>query len=62
MNFQPTLKQAAELGATAYETVIRFSTNCSTFVRDMTQPFAGDFRNGIDGAIQVFDVIKVGFK
>jgi len=62
LNFQPTLAQAQQLGATAYDTVVRFSTNCSTFINDSTVPFAGAYRNMIDGAIKIFDVLEVGFK
>lgn len=62
LNFQPTLAQAQQIGANAYETVIRFTTNCSTFVPDTTVPYAGAFRNLIDGAINVINVFEVGFK
>ena len=62
LGFQPTLGQAKQLGAVAYETVIRFSTNCSTFITDPTVPFQGAYRNLIDGAIKVFEVLEVGFK
>ena len=62
LDFQPTLAQAQQLGATAYDTVIRFSTNCSTFVNDLTVQFSGVYRNMIDGTINVFDVLEVGFK
>lgn len=62
LDFQPTLNQAKQLGANAYETVIRFSTNCSTFVPDQTVPFRGAFRNLVDGAIVIFDIMEVGFK
>ena len=62
LNFQPTIKQAQQLGAKSCETVIRFTTNCSTFVPDKTVPFAGAFRNMIDGPITVINVFEVGFK
>ena len=62
LDFQPTLEQAKQIGAMAYDTVIRFSTNCSTFIHDPTVPFYGAFRNMIGGAVKIFDVVEVGFK
>lgn len=62
LNFQPTLTQARQLGAQSVETVIRFSTNCTTFVPDLTVPFSGAYRNMINGTIQIFDIIEVGFR
>ncbi|MBQ7936124.1 MAG: hypothetical protein IJ333_07230, partial [Clostridia bacterium] len=62
LNFQPTLAQAQQLGAQSVDTVIRFSTNCTTFINDSTVPFTGAYRNMIDGAIRIFDVIEVGFR
>ena len=62
LNFHPTLSQAKQLGATAYETVVKFTTNCSTFTKDTSIPITGAYRNLIDGAIQIFNVQEVGFK
>jgi len=62
LNFQPTLKQAAQIGADSFQTVIRFSTNCTTFAEDGTIPFMGGFGNIIDGAINIFNAVEVGFK
>ena len=62
LNFQPTLEQAKQIGAYAYDTVVRFQTNCTTFIRDETVAFEGALRNLRDGAIKVFDVVEVGFK
>lgn len=62
LNFQPTLAQAQQIGAKSYETVIKFTTTCSTFIPDTTVPFAGAFRNMVDGAITVINVFEVGFK
>ena len=62
LDFQPTLAQAKLLGAKAYETVVCFTTNCTTFVQDTTVPFKGAYRNMIEGAVRVFNVIEVGFK
>lgn len=36
LNFQPTLDQARQLGTYSCDTVIRFRTNCSTFIPDTT--------------------------
>lgn len=57
LNFQPTLDQARQLGAYSCDTVIRFRTNCSTFIPDTTVGF-----EGIDGAVKIFDIVEVGFK
>ena len=62
LNFQPTLDQARQLGAYSCDTVIRFRTNCSTFIPDKTVGFEGAFRNMIDGAVKIFDIVEVGFK
>ena len=62
LNFQPTLDQARQLGAYSCDTVIRFRTNCSTFIPDTTVGFEGAFRNMIDGAVKIFDIVEVGFK
>lgn len=62
LNFQPTLAQARQIGAYSYETVIRFTTNCTTFIPDKTVPYVGAFRNMIDGTITVINVFEVGFK
>ena len=62
LNFQPTIAQAQQIGAKSYETVIRFTTNCSTFIPDTTVPYVGAFRNIRDGAITVINVFEVGFK
>ena len=62
LNFQPTLEQAKQLGSVAYDTVIQFKTTVTTFVADTTVPFSGAYRNMIDGAVRIFDIIEVGFK
>ena len=62
LNFQPTLNQAKQLGSYAYDTVIRFKTNCSTFIPDRTVPFSGAFRNLVDGPIEIINILEVGFK
>ena len=62
LNFQPTIDQAKEIGAYAYETVIRFQTHCSTFIPDMTVSIEGALRNIIDGIVKIYDVMEVGFK
>lgn len=62
LNFQPTLDQARQLGAYSCDTVIRFRTNCSTFIPDTTVGFEGAFKNMIDGAVKIFDIVEVGFK
>ena len=62
VDFQPTLAQARNFGAFAYDTVVKFTTNCTTFVADETIPYKGVFRNMIDGSVKIFDVTEVGFK
>lgn len=62
LNFQPTLEQAKQLGAKAYDTVIQFRTNCTTFIPDDTVPFEGAFRNLRNGVVKIFEVVEVGFK
>ena len=62
LNFQPTLAQAKQLGAMAYETVIRFSVNPTMFTRDVTIPFAGALRCMRDGPIVIKNIVEVGFK
>ena len=63
LDFQPTLEQARQLGAYAYDTVVRFTTNCTTLViPDHSVPFSGAWRNLIDGVVRVFNVIEVGFR
>ena len=61
LNFQPTLAQAQELGARSIETVIKFSTNAG-FGIDKTCAIDGALRSVLNGPINVFDVIEVGFK
>lgn len=62
LNFQPTLEQAKLLGAKAYDTVIQFRTNCTTFIPDTTVPFEGAYRNMRDAVVKIFEVIEVGFR
>ena len=62
LNFQPTLEQAKQLGSVAYDTVIQFKTTVTTFIADTTVPFSGAYRNMVNGAIKIFEIIEVGFK
>lgn len=61
LNYQPTLSQAKSIGAYSYETVVKFTTNCSTFIKDETVG-NGAFRNMVNGNVSVLDVVEVGFK
>ena len=61
LNYQPTLNKAKSIGAQSYETVIRFTSNCSTFIKDETVG-TGAFRNMIDGSVNVSNVTEVGFR
>lgn len=53
--------RAKSIGANSYETVIKFTTNCTTFIRDNTVG-DGAFRNMVDGDVKVSNVTEVGFK
>jgi len=54
-------KQSKQLGARSFETVIRFETTCQTFIQDPNN-IQGALRNSIDGVINIFNVVEVGFK
>ena len=63
LDSQPTVSEASMLGARSMETVIKFQTNCTTFVRDTTVLLnIRAYRNSIPGPINVYNISKVGFK
>ena len=62
LSFQPTLEQALNTGARSIETVVRFSTNYTSFVKDTTCAIHGALIANTPGSIRVFDIIEVGFK
>ena len=60
LNFQLTFAQAKQLGAMAYETVIRLNVNPMMFTRDSNVPFAGALRCMRDGSVMIKNVVEVG--
>ncbi len=63
LNFQPTLKQAKNLGCRSLETVVRFSTNFGSFVKDDSCSVSGALVSYIPGVIEIMeDIVEVGFK
>ena len=60
--YQPTYAQAQNLGCRSLETVVRFSTNFSSFVPDLSCSVPGALVSNIPGIIQIMDVVEVGFK
>jgi RHS repeat-associated protein len=62
LNFQPTLEQVLNTAARSIETVVRFSTNYTGFVRDATCAVQGALVANTPGVIKVFEVVEVGFK
>ena len=63
MSYQPTFAEAKNLGCRSLETVVRFSTNFSSFVPDKSCSVPGALVSNIPGSIQIMeDVVEVGFK
>ena len=63
MQYQPTFEQAKNLGCRSLETVVRFSTNFSSFVPDTSCSVPGALISNIPGVIDIMeDIVEVGFK
>ena len=63
MQYQPTFAQAKNLGCRSLETVVRFSTNFSSFIPDTSCSVPGALVSNIPGIIEIMDdIVEVGFK
>ena len=62
MSYQPTFAQAQNLGCRSLETIVRFTTNFSSFIPDLSCSVPGALVSNIPGIIQIIDVVEVGFK
>ena len=62
MSYQPTFAQAQNLRCRSLETIVRFTTNFSSFIPDLSCSVPGALVSNIPGIIQIIDVVEVGFK